>query len=271
MHYILPPVSVVILWWLSSFKHVTLDGDTLIIRGYRREARIPASQIERIGKHRGFRDPDFITIVFKSKTEFGRRVRIMTGISSNDNLDLTAKKLQSAMDGKNSGVKIHLAPRETALEPTPAKAKVVIVSGWSNDELSGILTDFADVYDDRFGSHFDYEIHPHDQGVIRIIFPHDIPAQLFAFFINYLQYPKDYDLKTHSISVVGKALLTPDFHPPSKSLIGQQAVFYIPSNDQDFDVVYVRVGDDTYEASFAARRWKKVDDSRIPPGLEIKS
>jgi hypothetical protein len=70
--------------------------------------------------------------------------------------------------------------------------------------------------------------------------------------------------------VVGKALITPDFHPPSNSLVGQKAIFYIPSNDQKYDLVYVRVGDETFENSFAARRWKRVTDSRIPPGVEIK-
>ena len=71
MHYILPPVSVIILWWFSSFKQVTLDGDTLIIRGFSREARVPVSQIERIGKHHGGRGPDFVTIVFKPGRSLG--------------------------------------------------------------------------------------------------------------------------------------------------------------------------------------------------------
>jgi hypothetical protein len=85
-----------------------------------------------------------------------------------------------------------------------------------------------------------------------------------------LQYPKNYDLKARSISVVGNATIAQDFHPPSKSLVGQKAIFYIPSNDQDCDLVYVRVGDETFENSFAAGRWKKVADSRIPPGVAIK-
>jgi len=268
MHYILPPVSVIILWWFSSFKQVTLDGDTLIIRGFSREARVPVSLIERIGKHRGFRDPDFITVVFKSKTEFGRRVRIMTGAGKN--LDRIAKMLQGAMEGKDIGVKIIQAPREPAIIPISANGKEIVVRGWTNEELSGILTDFADAYNNDLGPNFDYEVQPHDNGSVRITFPHDIPPLQFSFLINYVQYPKNYDLKRRSISVVGKALITPDFHPPSKGMAGQNAIFYIPSNDQKNDLVYVRVGDETFENSFAARRWKRVTDSRIPPGVEIK-
>jgi hypothetical protein len=267
--YILPPVSVIILWWFSSFKQVTLDGDTLTIRGFSREARVPVSLIERIGKHHGGRGPDFVTIVFKSRTEVGRRVRIMTGFASG-NLDHIAKILQGAMDGKDIGVKIIQAPREPGIIPKPANGKEVVVRGWNNEELSGILTDFADAYDNDLGSGFDYEVQPHDNGSIRITFPHDIPALQFSFLVNYLQYPKNYDLKGRSISVVGKALITPNFHPPSKDLVSQNAVFYVPSNDQDYDLVYVRVGDETFENSFAARCWKRVADSRIPSDVEIK-
>jgi len=270
MYYVLPPVSVIALWWFSSFKQVTLDGDTLIIRGFNREARVPVSLIERIGKHRGFRDPDFITIVFKTKTEFGRRVRIMTGIRSDRGIDQIAKMLQRAMGGKDNGVKIIQAPRESGTISKTANGKEVVVRGWTNEELSGILTDFVDAYDNDLGHDFDCEVHPHDNGSIRITFPHDIPALQFSFLINYLQYPKNFDLKGRSVSVVGRALINANFHPPSKNLIGQNAIFYIPSNDQKYDLVYVRVGDETFENSFAARHWKKVVDSRIPPGVEIK-
>jgi hypothetical protein len=270
MHYILPPVSVVALWWFSSFKQVTLDGDTLIIRGFSREARVPVSQIDRIGKHRGYRDPDFISIVFKTKTEFGRRVRIMTGISSNRELDRIAKILQRAMGGKEVGVKIIRTPLKPGITPKTANGKEVVVRGWTNEELSGILTDFADAYDKDLGHDFDYEVQPHDNGSIRVTFPHNIRAQEFSFLINYVQYPKNYDPKGRSISVVGEALITPDFNPPSKDLVGQNATFYIPPNDQKYDLVYIRVGDEIFENSFAARHWKRVTDSRVPPDVGIK-
>jgi hypothetical protein len=259
LHYILPPVSVLILWWFSTFKQVILNGDALVIRGFIRESRVPLSQIERIGKHRGFRDPDFITIVFKTKTEFGRRVRIMTGIRSDRGIDQIAKMLQRAMGGKDVGVKIIQAPREPATISDPANGEEVVVHGWTNEELPGILTDFADIYDRDLGPHFDYEVHGRDNGSIRITFPHDIPAQQFSFLINYLQYPQNYDLKGRSVSVVGKAIISSKFKPPSKGLIGQTATFYVPSNDQKYDLVYVRVGDETFENSFAARRWKRLE------------
>ena len=268
--YIIPPVTLLILWWFSTFKQVSLDGDILVIRGFRREARVPVSQIERIVKHSGSKAPDYIAIVFKTKTEFGKCVRIMTGIRSDRTIEPIAKMLQRAIGGKDVGVKIIQAPREPATISDPANGEEVVVRGWTNEELSGILTDFADLSGSDLGPHFDYEVHARDNGSIRITFPHDIPAQQFSFLINYLQYPKNYDLKGHSISVVGKAIISAKFKPPTKSLIGQTATFYIPKDDQDFDLVYVCVGDETFENSFAALHWKRVVDSRIPPDVEIK-
>src|SRR5271154_5958722 len=72
MHYMLPPASAIILWFFSRFKQVTLDGDTLIIRNSWREARVPISQVKQIYKRNG--KMPYISIVFKSETEFGRCV-----------------------------------------------------------------------------------------------------------------------------------------------------------------------------------------------------
>lgn len=259
MYYILPPVTIILLWWLRGFKQVTLEGDALIIRDSRREARVPISQVKRIHKRNG--KMSYVSIVFKSETEFGRCVRIFT--MDNDKI---AKMLRAALDGKDVVVKINHVQRE--LTPVPHQ-KEVIVNGWTSEELSNILTDFAETYDGRLGHDFDYSVCPDAKGSTRITFPHDIPAAQFSFLINYLQYPKNYDSKARSVSVVGKAVLAPEFQPPLRNLVGQNAVFYIPTNDQSYDLVYVRVGNETFENSFAARHWKKVADSRIPPGVEV--
>jgi hypothetical protein len=260
MYYVLPPCTFLLLWFFSRFKQVTLDGDTLIIRSSGGEARVPISQVKQIYKRNG--KMPYISIVFKSETEFGRCVRIL-----NMDVEKITKMLQAAMDGKDVGVKINHVERDSTHIPYQ---KEVIVSGWTSEELSGILIDFADMNYGRLGHNFDYAVCPDDKGSTRVTFPHDIPATQFSFLVNYLQYPKNYDLKTHSISVVGKSPITPDFHSVGKNLVGQNAIFYVPSNDKDFDLVYVRVGDETFENSFASRRWKRVADSRIPTGVKIK-
>lgn len=260
LHYILPPCTLLILWFFSRFKQVTLDGDTLIIRSSGRELQVPVSQIKQIYKRNG--KISYVSIVFKSKTEFGRCVRIAT--MDEDKIE---KMLRAAMEGKIVGAKINFVSNESTETKDDPEAKAVIVKGWNNEELKQILTDFADVYDGHLGHNFEFQVGVSDKGECRITFPHDIPVQQFSFLINYLQYPKNFDLKTRSISVVGKTLVTSAFHPPNKNLIGQRAVFYTPTNDQSYDLVYVRVGNETFENSFAARHWKKVTDSRMPLGI----
>ena len=76
--YILLPFTVLIPWWLSGFKQVTLSGHSLIVRGSDSEVHIPIELVKRVIKHpwgRGFAP---ITITFKSDTKFGRRIRIET-------------------------------------------------------------------------------------------------------------------------------------------------------------------------------------------------
>ncbi len=165
--------------------------------------------------------------------------------------------------------RLNRSSRRPPFVPDPENGKRVIVRGWTENELARILGDFRKMYEDRLGPDFFLEIHVLDGGAIRVTFPHDIPAMLFSFLINYVQYPKDFDLRTRSIVVVGEAPLSADFQPPVQSLVGRSAVFYVPSNDQDYDLVYVRIGNETFVNSFAADSWKRVTDPRIPPGLEI--
>jgi hypothetical protein len=100
MYYVLPPCTFLLLWFFSRFKQVTLDGDILIIRSSGREARVPTSQVKQIYKRNG--KMPYISIVFKSETEFGRCVRIL-----NMDVEKTEKVLRAAMEGKDVGVKIN--------------------------------------------------------------------------------------------------------------------------------------------------------------------
>jgi hypothetical protein len=128
--YVLPLFSVVALWWLCSFKQVTLDGDTLIIRSSRREARVLISQVKQIKKRNG--KMSSISIVFKSETEFGRCVRIFTF-----DVEKNAKILQAAMEGKDVVEKMNHAPNKSSpvSNPTNDKSKeirpaIAIIAGF---------------------------------------------------------------------------------------------------------------------------------------------
>jgi hypothetical protein len=260
LFYVLPPATILILWFFRRFKQVTLDGDTLIIRDFRRDARVPVSQIKEIYKRNG--KLSYVSVVFKSETEFGKCVRIAI-----DEVDKVERMLRAAMQGKDFRVKIN------RIQFNPAKAipheKAIIVKGWSDEELKNILTDFADAYDEALGHKFEFEVCSYEHGATRITFPHDIHFAEFSFLVNYLNYPKNYDLKTRSISVTGNVTLPSNFHPAHKEFIGKKAVFYVPADDQDYDVIYAHVENETFKIPFTNLHWKKVEDPRVPIGIDV--
>jgi hypothetical protein len=79
--YILPPFTILIPWWLSGFKQVTLSGHSLIVRDCDREAHIPVELVKRVSEQPWGRGFAHVTIIFKSDTQFGRRIRVKTNWS----------------------------------------------------------------------------------------------------------------------------------------------------------------------------------------------
>lgn len=149
---------------------------------------------------------------------------------------------------------------------SPTNDKEVIVQGWSEIELARILSDFENKYAGQLGSAYSVVLQKRGSAM-RLSFPKDIPEDEFCFLVNYIYYPEGFDLKSRSIVASGRATLSDGFGVPDKALIGRVGIFYVPSNDHEYDLVYVRVGDRTFENSFASTRWKAVDDPRFPPGL----
>ncbi len=155
-----------------------------------------------------------------------------------------------------------------AFNPNPATDKNILVQGWTEPELKQILRKFLLKYSDTIGTNFPVTIQT-EANRFRLRFPNDFPPDGFQFLVNYVRYPEDFDLKGRALVVVGSATLGREFDIPDDALAGQKAQFYVPSNDRDYDVLYVRVGDQTFEDSFASSRWKLVKDKRLPPGVEF--
>lgn len=160
----------------------------------------------------------------------------------------------------------------TALESpsrsTSMNDTVLIVSGWTSQELEEIVRAFREMYEDRLGSAFRTET-ASSYGTLRVTFPAGIEPEILAFLVNHVQYPKDFDLRTRRILVAGRVTLTPEFNLPDRALVGQKAIVYVPRNDREYDLVDVRteVGA-TFENSFASSRWKPVRDPRLPDGID---
>jgi hypothetical protein len=149
--------------------------------------------------------------------------------------------------------------------------KELLVRGWSEAEFGKIIGDFQQIYHDRFPQSFSTEVHARDNGILRVTFPSDIAPAFFCWLINYVQYPKDFDLKSRTILVSGRATMSSDFLPSDQTLIGKRIMFYIPTDDRDYDVVFAQVDGQSYKYPFSSERWQRVQEPRIPVGAsELK-
>jgi hypothetical protein len=154
--------------------------------------------------------------------------------------------------------------------PDPKNDKVIIVEGWDEAKLRKVISDFIDTYkDDEYPP---YTIDPRKRAekTFSLTFPKDIHPLLFTFLVNYIAYPFDLDLTHRSIIVCGKTTLNSLFEGIDPSVIGQKAILYIPANDQDHDIVYMRAASGvTFANSFTELVWKHVNDARLSPEVKL--
>jgi hypothetical protein len=90
--YILPPISILIPWWLRGFKQATISEHSLFVRGSKREARVPIELAKQVSAHRWGRGFAHVTVIFKSETPFGRRIRVKTHWSDCDHIASLIRK-----------------------------------------------------------------------------------------------------------------------------------------------------------------------------------
>ncbi|MDX6305549.1 MAG: hypothetical protein QOI77_2518 [Blastocatellia bacterium] len=152
--------------------------------------------------------------------------------------------------------------------PDPNNDKTILIQGWSEAELRQILDDFVEEDLTVFAA-FRIEIEKHLENASVLIFPEDIhPAELVSL-VNYLAYPINFVLNEREIVVAGKTTLNSDFDGLAKSLEGKKAILYLPQNDEDHDVVYLRTESGmTLAKSLNEGVWRRVNDSRLPSAVE---
>ena len=171
---------------------------------------------------------------------------------------LAAIALPLLRSNRNDAEKVAVAP--IGLEPTNDKA--VIVKGWDGDELHKILNDFIEANEDSRYPRYSIEQHQQGDKIYRLTFPQNIHPELFSYFINYIAYPCDFNLTNRSIIVYGETTLNSSFEGIDESLFGQQAILYLPENDQDYDIVYMQTSSGVnFANSFSG--WKRIKDARL--------
>jgi hypothetical protein len=88
-------------------------------------------------------------------------------------------------------------------------------------------------------------------------------ADRVLFLINYLHYPEGFELAQRSPVAVVVARLSAAFGVARPQFLGRTAVFYVPTNDTNYDEVYAHVDDgSSFRISFTDMGWEAVDESR---------
>jgi hypothetical protein len=152
------------------------------------------------------------------------------------------------------------------LSLNPSNKTTLSIRGWHRAEVDQILEDFYRLYSLPDSSSLRIEAKSND--IFVLTFPQDIQPKLFLFLVNYIQYPKNFDLTHRFIGVLGRVVLTPGFGAPDSALVGKLTVIYVPANDTEYDLVYARVeSGTTYRIPFTTLSWKMTEDSRMPAAV----
>lgn len=147
--------------------------------------------------------------------------------------------------------------------PDPDNDKAILIQGWNEVELHQILDNFVEADLSAFAA-FRIEIEEPLESVFALTFPEDIHPAEFLSLIYYLAYPINFDPAGRAIVVAGKTTLNSDFDGVPKSIAGKQALFYLPENDNGYQVVYLQTESGvTMAKSFNEGPWRKVNDARL--------
>lgn len=149
-------------------------------------------------------------------------------------------------------------------DPDLQNDKVVVVSGWNEDELHQILDGFM-AENPSGAPPYRVELDQQHETSFRLTFPGDIHPSLFASLVNYLVYPIELGTRDHQLTVAGQTTLDFTFEGIPKSLLGQKAVLYVPENDDDHDVVCLQTETGiNFANSLNGNSWSQVHDARMP-------
>ena len=144
--------------------------------------------------------------------------------------------------------------------------KMIMVCGWQEDELIGIVDDFRE--QSTIDPPMEIEIQKQFDREFVLTFPGDIAPWDFAALVNYLNYPIDFDSAGRALVVAGRTTLNADFSGIPESLMGTEAILYVPEDDDDYTVVYMHTETgDNFAMSMNEMVWQGVDEPRLPAAI----
>ena len=94
-----------------------------------------------------------------------------------------------------------------------------------------------------------------------VTFPYDIDFERFCYFINYLKYPIDINLKEYKPGIVAWCTTKSQDIWMTDEIANKQVMLYIPDSDKEYDNVYLTTQDNIgFKMGFAlGKAHKKLD------------
>ena len=150
--------------------------------------------------------------------------------------------------------------------PDMNNKKMIMVCGGKEDELAGMIDDFRQ--ESTIDPPMEIEIEKRFESEFVLTFPGDIAPWDFAALVNYLNYPIDFDSAGRTLVVAGRTTLNADFSGIPESLMGTEAILYVPEDDDDYTVVYMHTETgDNFAMSMNEMVWQGVDEPRLPAAI----
>ncbi|MEO0591879.1 MAG: hypothetical protein AAFZ11_15160 [Pseudomonadota bacterium] len=154
--------------------------------------------------------------------------------------------------------KLRSKPRHVEMPPDLDRGRV-LVKGLSEAELAKILSEFGELYQ-LAPRTFTHKCAGEEHREVSWTQP--IATGHAQFLVNYLHYPRGFDLERASPCAVGVIPITPGTGPEGVSP-GKLVKLYVPSDDTEYDVLYAALENgSTYVIPFTNHKWTKTTERR---------
>lgn len=149
---------------------------------------------------------------------------------------------------------------------------IIVVKTVDYDTLRKALTGWIDTYGERVKGNFEFKLYRSDNEICFIEADKRLDNELFVFLVNYLVYPFEGDYEKE---ITGFTVIDDSTAFPAKD-IGEQIMLFIPSTDEEYDVVYWSMQNgDVYKTDMGFATTKtalyrqfvlpEIDFSKLPP------
>lgn len=128
--------------------------------------------------------------------------------------------------------------------------KLVLVEDVSETDMKKILQDFCNSYNEDSVRAVP-RLHPLSENKFAVTFPYNISFDLFCYFINYVNYPTDFE---RSFKTLGWATTASGDAWINAQNVNKKVMLYLSETDTEYDNVFMTTADNQgFKMGFAIR------------------